>query len=56
MNNDGSIDRDETHGGEDVALYGTGPGSERVRGVIEQNRIFDIMVEAFGWSELATDE
>ncbi len=52
-NNDGSIDRDETHGGEDVALYGTGPGSERVRGVMEQNRIFDIMVEAFGWSELA---
>lgn len=52
-NNDGSIDRDETHGGEDVALYGTGPGSERVRGVIEQNRIFNIMVEALGWTDLS---
>ncbi|MEM9208373.1 MAG: alkaline phosphatase [Pseudomonadota bacterium] len=56
LNNDGSVDRDETHGGEDVALYGTGPGSERVRGVIEQNRIFDIMVRALGWSDLASPE
>ena len=29
----------ETHGGEDVALYATGPGSEEVRGVLEQSRI-----------------
>lgn len=29
----------ETHGGEDVALYATGPGSQDVRGVLEQNRI-----------------
>lgn len=47
----GSIDRDETHGGEDVALYGTGPGADGVRGVIEQNRIFNIMVDALGWSD-----
>ncbi len=33
----------ETHGGEDVALYATGPGAGRVHGVIEQNRIFDIV-------------
>lgn len=39
----------ETHGGEDVALYGHGPGSERVRGVIEQNVIYDIIVKALGW-------
>ncbi|WP_428027343.1 alkaline phosphatase [Altererythrobacter sp.] len=39
----------ETHGGEDVALYGNGPGAERVRGVIEQNLIYDIMRKAFGW-------
>jgi len=39
----------ETHGGEDVALYGNGPGSDRVRGVIEQNVIYDIIVKALGW-------
>lgn len=41
----------ETHGGEDVALYGHGPGAERVRGVIEQNVIYDIIVKALGWKE-----
>ncbi|MEE1876544.1 alkaline phosphatase [Altererythrobacter litoralis] len=41
----------ETHGGEDVALYGQGPGAERVRGVIEQNLIYDIIVKALGWKE-----
>lgn len=39
----------ETHGGEDVALYGNGPGAERVRGVIEQNVIYDIIVKALDW-------
>ena len=39
----------ETHGGEDVALFGTGPGAQRVRGVIEQNRVYRIMRAAFGW-------
>ncbi len=52
MKNDGSASFSETHGGEDVALYGIGPGSERVRGVIEQNTIFDIMMEAYGWDGL----
>jgi alkaline phosphatase len=46
---DGGVDYDETHGGEDVALYGIGVGAERVRGVIEQNRVFDIMMAAYGW-------
>lgn len=36
----------ETHGGEDVALYATGPGSGGAHGVIEQNRIFDIIMKA----------
>jgi alkaline phosphatase len=36
----------ETHGGEDVAIYATGPGAEAVHGVMEQNRIFDIIVDA----------
>lgn len=39
----------ETHGGEDVALFGQGPGSERVKGVIEQNVIYRIILAAFGW-------
>ena len=39
----------ETHAGEDVALYGTGPGSEMVRGVMEQNKVFDVIISAFGW-------
>ena len=38
----------ETHGGEDVPLYATGPGAERVRGVMEQNKIHDVIVEALG--------
>jgi alkaline phosphatase len=33
----------ETHGGEDVAAYARGPNAERMRGVMEQNRIYDVM-------------
>jgi alkaline phosphatase len=39
----------ETHGGEDVAIYATGPGAHLVRGVMEQNAVFHVMREAFGW-------
>jgi alkaline phosphatase len=39
----------ETHGGEDVALFATGPGAQLARGVIEQNVIYDIIRAAFGW-------
>lgn len=45
---DGTVEYSETHGGEDVALYAIGPGSDAVRGVIEQNRIYDIMMAALG--------
>lgn len=38
--------KDDTHGGEDVPVYARGPGAEHVRGVIEQNRIFDIIDRA----------
>jgi alkaline phosphatase len=41
----------ETHGGEDVALFATGPGAEQARGVIEQNVIYDIIRKALGWAE-----
>ena len=45
----GDTSHDETHGGEDVAIYAIGPGSDAVRGVIEQNLIFDIMMGAWGF-------
>jgi alkaline phosphatase len=39
----------ETHAGEDVALYGQGPGADGVRGVMEQNVVYSIIRKAFGW-------
>jgi len=39
----------ETHAGEDVALYATGPGAQNVRGVMEQNEIYNVMASALGW-------
>jgi len=36
----------ETHGGEDVAAYATGPEAQRVRGVMEQNLLYDVMRRA----------
>lgn len=39
----------ETHGGEDVALFATGPGAAAARGVIEQNVIYSIIRKALGW-------
>lgn len=38
----------ETHAGEDVPLYATGPGAHRVKGVMEQNKIHDVMIKAMG--------
>ncbi|WP_369026295.1 alkaline phosphatase [Qipengyuania sp. RANM35] len=42
----------ETHGGEDVALYANGPGAERVKGVMEQNLIYNVIRAAFGWMSM----
>jgi alkaline phosphatase len=36
----------ETHGGEDVAIYATGAGSDLIKGVMEQNWIFYVMKDA----------
>jgi len=48
---DGVLTPEETHGGEDVALYANGPWSHLVGGVLEQNAIFHIITYAFGWRE-----
>jgi alkaline phosphatase len=42
--------RSETHSGEDVPVYATGPGAELFRGVVEQNYLYHAMVEALGWN------
>jgi len=36
----------ETHGGDDVGVWARGPGSEAVRGSLEQNAIFHLMLQA----------
>lgn len=36
----------ETHGGDDVGLWATGPGSHAVRGSLEQNAIFHLMLQS----------
>jgi len=46
---DGAVEPEESHGGEDVALYANGPWSHLVGGVLEQNAIFHIITYAFGW-------
>ncbi len=37
--------KDETHGGEDVAIFATGPGAAAFHGELEQNAIFHIIVQ-----------
>lgn len=36
----------ESHGGDDVGIWATGPGSEAVRGTLEQNTIYHVIVQA----------
>lgn len=36
----------ESHGGEDVGIWARGPGSDAVRGTLEQNAIYHILVQA----------
>ncbi|QIL21154.1 alkaline phosphatase [Thermomonas sp. HDW16] len=36
----------ETHGGDDVGIWASGPGSNAVRGSLEQNAIFHILLQA----------
>lgn len=39
----------ETHGGEDVAIYATGPMAHLIHGSMEQNWIYHVMRRAFGF-------
>ena len=41
----------ETHGGEDVAAFASGPGANLISGVIEQNELFHVMGRAIGLIE-----
>ncbi|MCI4645585.1 MAG: alkaline phosphatase [Hyphomonadaceae bacterium] len=43
----------ETHAGEDVAIFASGPGSQLVSGVMEQNEIFHVMGHASGLVAIA---
>ena len=36
----------ESHGGDDVGIWARGPGSTAVRGTMEQNAIYHIVVQA----------
>ena len=36
----------ESHGGDDVGIWARGPGSEAVRGSVEQNAIYHVMLQA----------
>ena len=38
--------KSESHGGEDVGIWARGPGSEAVRGTLEQNVIYHLIVQA----------
>ncbi len=38
--------KDESHGGDDVGIWATGPGSAAVRGTIEQNVLYHLIVQA----------
>ncbi|MFT3896675.1 MAG: alkaline phosphatase [Thermomonas sp.] len=36
----------ETHGGDDVGIWATGPGSDAVRGSVEENTVFHFLLQA----------
>ena len=41
----------ETHGGEDVAIYASGPRANLFRGTLEQHVIYHVMADALGFKE-----
>jgi alkaline phosphatase len=49
------VSREESHGGEDVAVYARGPGAEGIHGVMEQNEIFNVIDVAAQLNKRARD-
>lgn len=45
-----AIRRDGTHTGEEVVVAAQGPGANRVRGYMPNTKIFEIMMDAYGWN------
>jgi alkaline phosphatase len=41
----------DEHTGEEVPVFATGPGSERVRGFVPNTAVFEWMMQAFGWTQ-----
>jgi alkaline phosphatase len=48
LGNLSKLAKSSVHSGEDVILTATGPGSERVRGQIDNTEVFRVMAEALG--------
>jgi alkaline phosphatase len=44
-----NVRRDDDHTGEDVLVAAQGPGAERVRGLLSNTDLFQIMMAAYGW-------
>ena len=42
---------ENSHTGEDILVAARGPGADRVRGFLPNTRLFNIMLEAYGWKE-----
>lgn len=40
----------DTHTGEEVLVAAQGPGSEKVNGFLPNTRLFQVMMDAYGWS------
>ncbi len=44
-----NVRRDDDHTGEEVLVAAQGPGAERVRGVLANTDLFEILLAAYGW-------
>jgi alkaline phosphatase len=42
---------ENSHTGEEILVTGQGPGAERLHGFIPNSRIFNVMINAYGWPE-----
>ena len=49
-----ALHMENSHTGEPVIVAAQGPGAERVRGFMANTDLFDVMMQAFGWSDAPT--